>query len=147
MQTSNLQYRSVAIDGRPAYRAGRGGLTRWKLLRVQAEVDTRLGETISNRQLADCVRLSRFHFARAFRQSTGMSPQKYVFRRRIEHAAHLLLSTDATICEIALECGFADQSHLSRRFAEVLGAAPRAWRRERMAGQNISAAASEHHCR
>lgn len=137
MQTSNFQHRSIAINHRPPDRKGRGGLTRWKLLRIQAEIDTRLGETISNRELADCVRLSRFHFARAFRQSTGMSPQKYVFRRRIEHAAHLMLSTDATICEIALECGFADQSHLSRRFSEVLGAAPRVWRKERIAEQTV----------
>jgi transcriptional regulator GlxA family with amidase domain len=127
MQTSNFQHSN---------RPGRGGLTRWKLLRVQAEVDTRLSETISNGQLADCVRLSRFHFARAFRQSTGMSPQAYVFRRRIERAASLMLSTDATLCEIAFECGFSDQSHLSRRFAEVLGTAPRVWRRERLAAGN-----------
>lgn len=111
-------------------RPGRGGLTRWKLLKVQAEVDTRLGETISNRQLAECVQLSRFHFARAFRQSTGMSPQTYVFRCRLERAARLMLSTDATLCEIAFECGFSDQSHLSRRFAELRGAAPRIWRKE-----------------
>jgi AraC-like DNA-binding protein len=112
----------------------RGGLARWQLLRVRAEVDAHLSEPISNRQLADCVRLSPFHFARAFRQSTGMSPHTYVIRRRIERAAQLMLSTDATLCKIAVECGFADQSHLSRRFLSALGAAPGAWRRERTTG-------------
>ena len=131
----------------PPRSAHRGGLARWQLQRVRAEIDAHVSETISNRQLADCVRLSQFHFARAFRQSTGISPQRYVSRRRIELAVHLMLSTDAKLCEIAADCGFADQSHLSRRFAEAFGAAPRAWRRERTAGQAISASVSEHDCR
>lgn len=117
--------------------AHRGGLARWQLQRVRAEIDAHLSESISNRQLAECARLSQFHFARAFRQSTGISPQRYVIRRRIERAVHLMLSTDAKLCEIAADSGFADQSHLSRRFAEAFGAAPRAWRRERTAGQAI----------
>lgn len=111
--------------------AHRGGLARWQLRRVHAEIDAHVSKSISNRQLADCVRLSHFHFARAFRQSTGISPQQYVLRRRIEHAVHLMLSTRATLCEIAVDSGFADQSHFSRRFAEAFGTAPRAWRRER----------------
>jgi transcriptional regulator GlxA family with amidase domain len=123
------------MSPRPAHR---GGLARWQLQRVRAEIEANLSETISNRQLADCVRLSQFHFARAFRQSMSMSPQSYVLRRRIERAVHLMLSTDATLCEIAVDCGFSDQSHLTRRFVEALGAAPRAWRRERHAGPAIS---------
>jgi AraC family transcriptional regulator len=111
----------------------RGGLARWQLLRVRAEIHTHLSQTVRNGQLADCVRLSPFHFARAFRQSTGMSPQAYVFRCRIERAVHLMLSTDGTLCEIACECGFSDQSHLSRRLFDALGMTPRAWRRERLA--------------
>jgi AraC family transcriptional regulator len=81
----------------PRYFKARGGLVRWKLLKVRAEIETCLSETISNRQLADCVQLSRYHFARAFRQSTGMSPQAYVIRRRIERAVQLMLSTDAPL--------------------------------------------------
>jgi transcriptional regulator GlxA family with amidase domain len=124
--------------------AHRGGLAGWQLQRVRARIDAHLSETISNRQLADCVRLSQFHFARAFRQSSGLSPQRYVLRRRIEHAVHLMLSTAATLCEIAVDCGFADQSHLSRRFAEAFGTAPQAWRRERTFSQKILSSVSEH---
>ena len=139
MQASSIQQQSVAMDRvhralEPAMHTQlrhRGGLTRWQLLRVQAQVDTHLSKTITNQQLADCARLSQFHFARAFRQSTGMSPQTYVFRRRIERAADLLLSTDAPLCQIAIACGFADQSHLNRRFVRALGTAPRSWRRTR----------------
>lgn len=139
MQTSGIQQQSV-MDGvhrtlnsemHPQSRQG-GGLTRWQLLRVQAQVDSNLSNAISNQQLADCVRLSRFHFARAFRQSTGMSPQTYVSRRRIERASTLLRSTDAPLCQIAVACGFWDQSHFNRRFLRALGTSPRSWRKASM---------------
>jgi len=108
-----------------------GGLARWQLLRVQSEIDTHLSESISNRQLAESVWLSPFHFARAFRRTTGTSPQSYVRQRRLERAKHLMLSTGATLCEISSQCGFADQSHLSRLFNAALGVTPSDWRKAR----------------
>jgi AraC-like DNA-binding protein len=128
MQTSAIQYRSITGECR---RDGRGNLLLWQLLKVQAVVDAHMSEYISSRQLADCVRLSRYHFARAFRRSTGMSPQGYVIRCRIERAQYLMLWTDTTLCRIAFECGFSDQSHFSRAFVKALGETPRAWRRAR----------------
>jgi AraC family transcriptional regulator len=122
MHTSDIQRRK-----------GQGDLLPWQLLRVQATVGAHLSDYISNRQLADCVRLSKHHFARAFRRSTGMSPQGYVARRRIERAQYLMVWTDATLCRIAFECGFSDQSHFSRAFVKALGETPRAWRRARLA--------------
>lgn len=130
MQTSEIQQRSIAEECRSS---GHGDLLLWQLLRVQAMVDAHLSDYISNRQLADCVRLSKYHFARAFRRSTGMSPQGYVARRRIERAQHLMLRTDTTLSRIAFECGFSDQSHFSRAFVKALGETPRAWRRTRLA--------------
>jgi len=110
----------------------RGGLAPWQLRRVRALIEVRLSGTISNQQLADCARLSPCHFARAFRVSTGASPREYIIRRRVERAQELMLSTDATLTQIALACGLADQSHLSRIFARNVGETPRAWRRARM---------------
>jgi AraC family transcriptional regulator len=140
MQTSGIHPQSVVMDGvhrtrdsaMPAQSRQGGGLTRWQLLRVQAQVDSNLSNAISNQQLADCVRLSRFHFARAFRQSTGMSPQTYVSRRRIERASALLRSTNAPLCQIAMACGFSDQSHFNRRFFRALGTGLRSWRQASM---------------
>ena len=128
--TERLRRAALALKG-PRVRnpQGNGGLAPWQLRRVQALVETRLGEPISGQQLADCAGLSRCHFARAFRQSTGMSPRGYVLRRRIERAQHLMLSTQAALSDIALECGLADQSHFSRTFLKVCGTTPRAWRR------------------
>jgi AraC family transcriptional regulator len=105
----------------------------WQLLRVQALVDAHLSDYIGNRQLADCARLSQYHFARAFRRSTGMSPQRYVARRRIERAQYLMLWTDTSLSQIAFDCGFSDQSHFNRVFVKALGETPRAWRRTRLA--------------
>lgn len=64
-----------------------------------------------------------------------MSPQGYVRRRRIERAGQLMLSTDATLCQIAIECGFSDQSHLTRRFVAALGERPRDWRKAAWSAQ------------
>jgi transcriptional regulator GlxA family with amidase domain len=110
----------------------RGGLALWQLRKVQAFVDAHLSENISNRHMADCVRLSPYHFARAFRGSTGASPHCYVIRRRIERAQHLMLSTNAPLSQIALDCGLADQSHFSRIFRRTIGHSPRAWRSARI---------------
>lgn len=122
MQSSDIQQRKCHGDLQP-----------WQLLRVQATVGAHLSDYISNRQLADCVRLSQYHFARAFRRSTGMSPQGYVARRRIERAQYLMLWTDATLSSIAFECGFSDQSHFGRAFVKAVGETPRTWRRTRLA--------------
>jgi AraC-like DNA-binding protein len=130
MQASDIQQRSIAGECRSR---GHGNLLLWQLLRVQAMVDAHLIDYISNRQLADCVRMSQYHFARAFRRSTGMSPQGYVARRRIERAQCLMLRTDTTLSRIAFECGFSDQSHFSRTFVKATGETPRTWRRTRLA--------------
>jgi AraC family transcriptional regulator len=132
MQASAIQHGSIGGEYR---RTGRGDLLLWQLRRVQAMVDARLSEYISSRQLADCARLSQFHFARVFRRSTGMSPQGYVTRRRLERAQYLMLWTDAPLSTIAFDCGFSDQSHFSRVFVKTLGETPRSWRRARLAAR------------
>lgn len=140
MRASTTQYRSSTADCR---HEDRGSLLLWQLLKLQAWIDAHLGEYISSQQLADCVRLSRYHFARVFRRSTGMSPQRYVVCCRLERAQDLMLWTDMTLSRIAFECGFCDHSHFSRTFLKALGEAPRAWRRTRKArergGLEISA--------
>jgi AraC family transcriptional regulator len=135
MQTSEVQHRSTLVE----LHRFRGGLCLWQLRKVQAVVESHLSEYISSLQLANCVHLSRYHFARAFRQSTGMSPQGYVTRRRLERAQQLMVWTDATLSRVALECGFFDHSHFTRTFLKAFGESPRSWRRSRCAegpGQN-----------
>ena len=109
----------------------RGGLSPWQVRKVMCHIEAHLDRTIRNEDLAALVRLNPSHFGRAFRNSFGEPPHEYVIRRRVERAQGLMLSTDAPLSEIALDCGLADQSHLTRLFRRIAGESPRAWRRAR----------------
>jgi AraC family transcriptional regulator len=111
----------------------RGGLSPWQIRKVASHVEAHLDRTIRNEDLATIVRLNPSHFGRAFRNSFGEPPHEYVIRRRVERAQGLMLSTDASLGAIALDCGLADQSHLTRLFRRIVGESPRAWRRARSA--------------
>lgn len=110
----------------------RGGLAPWQIRKVTNYVDAHLDQTIRNEELAAIARLNASHFGRAFRNSFGEPPHEYVIRRRVERAQGLMLSTSASLSAIALDCGLADQAHLSRLFRRVVGETPRAWRRARI---------------
>jgi AraC family transcriptional regulator len=108
-----------------------GGLAPWQIRRLTAHIVDHLDTTLRTRDLAALVRLSPFHFCRAFRDSLGDSPHGYVMRRRIERAQGLMLSTDASLAQIAADCGLADQAHFSKVFRRFAGESPSAWRRAR----------------
>jgi len=110
----------------------RGGLAPWQIRKVTSHIEAHLDRPIRNEELAALVRLNASHFGRAFRSSFGEPPHEYVIRRRVERAQGLMLSTGASLSEIALDCGLADQSHLTRLFRRVAGESPRAWRRARI---------------
>ena len=112
----------------------RGGLAPASLRRVHDYVDRHLDRTISLAELARLTGLSVFHFARSFKQSQGTTPHRYVMQRRIQHAQHMLATTDLPLCEIAFTAGFADQSHLARHFRQQVGVPPGYFRRS-MRGQ------------
>jgi AraC family transcriptional regulator len=75
--------------------------------------------------------MSRSAFARAFRQTTGLPPHRWLLLSRAKRARELLERTRLPISEIALECGFADQSHLTRVFSKTFQVSPGAYRRQR----------------
>jgi transcriptional regulator GlxA family with amidase domain len=106
-------------------------LMAWQRRRVLEHIETSLAMPLRNRDLAALVDFSEFHFNVAFRNSLGTSPHEFLIRRRIERAQQLMLSTEMPLCDIAAECGLADQAHLSRLFRKVVGETPAAWRRER----------------
>jgi AraC family transcriptional regulator len=110
----------------------RGGLSPWQVRKVIRHIETQLDQPIRNEELATLVRLNPSHFGRAFRNSFGEPPHEYLIRRRVERAQGLMLSTDAPLSAIALDCGLADQAHLSRLFRRIVGETPRAWRRARI---------------
>jgi AraC family transcriptional regulator len=106
-------------------------LTAWQRRRVLDHIETSLAQPLRNRDLAALVGYSEFHFIVAFRNALGAPPHEYLIRRRIERAQQLMVSSELPLCQIAAECGLADQSHLSRLFRRVVGDTPAAWRRNR----------------
>jgi AraC family transcriptional regulator len=110
----------------------KGGLAPWQVRRVVAHVGENLSSALQIKDLATLVRLSPFHFSRAFRVSIGSSTHEYIIRRRIEHAQGLMLSTSESLSQIAADCGLADQSHLTKLFRKCTGESPAAWRRARL---------------
>lgn len=106
----------------------RAGLAPWQLRRVHAFIDAHLNAGPSVTDLARECRLSESHFARAFQQATGVPPHRWMMKRRIERAKELLLQGDLAIAEIALACGFVDQSHLTTNFVRAEGCGPGKWR-------------------
>ncbi|WP_428485663.1 helix-turn-helix domain-containing protein [Rhodopila sp.] len=104
------------------------GLAPWQFRRVRAYADANLDADPSVADLAGECRLSPSHFARAFSTSTGTSPHRWLVNRRIGRAKALLLGGEE-LCQIALACGFADQSHFTRVFVRSEGQSPGRWRR------------------
>ncbi|OSJ25699.1 helix-turn-helix domain-containing protein [Bradyrhizobium japonicum] len=109
----------------------RGGLAAWQILRVRAYIDSNLHRTIHIRDLSAVARRSPAHFSRKFKLAVGESPHAYVVRRRLERACHLMMTSAASLSEIALNVGFSDQAHLCRLFRHAFGRSPANWRRER----------------
>jgi AraC family transcriptional regulator len=76
-------------------------------------------------ELAAIVRLSQYHFAHLFKQSTGISPHQYLIRWRIERAKQLLAMGNLSIAAIAQTVGFASQGHFTYHFKRLVGVTPR----------------------
>ncbi len=110
--------------------SARGGLAPWQMLRVRAFIDSNLHRSIHNRDLSAVAQRSPAYFCRRFKLAVGESPHAYVVRRRLERACHLMVTSRASLSEIALTVGLSDQAHLCRHFRVAFGQSPASWRRE-----------------
>jgi AraC family transcriptional regulator len=109
---------------------GGPGLSRRQLGRVLDYVRAHLQADLTLEELAAQVGFSAYHFARLFRQATGETPHRFVLRERIRRAKQLLSGTELPLATVALESGFANQSHLTSMFKRHVGRTPRQYRRE-----------------
>ena len=105
-----------------------GGLAPWQLRRVTEAMDRAESETPPLANLAALVGLSPAYFCTAFRESTGVPPHTWQRARRVERAQGLLAQSELPVAEVALACGFANQSHFTRVFREVTGSTPARFR-------------------
>lgn len=108
----------------------RGGLAPWQEHRATEMLEARLDGQVGIAELAKACGLSPSHFAHAFRRSTGMPPHHWLQHRRIDFARDLLKRTTMPLADVALACGYANQSHFGRVFTSLVGTSPGAWRRD-----------------
>lgn len=108
----------------------RGGLLVWQLNRVIDYIETHLAEKISAIDLADLLEMSTGRLFRAFKISVGITPFRYIARRRVEFACTMLRTTREPLSQVAIACGMCDQAYLCRAFRRQTGMSPSEWRRE-----------------
>lgn len=114
--------------------ASRGGLSPQQMRRATEFLDAHLDGNIVLPQVARECGLSVSHFARAFKQSFRMPPHRWLTHRRVDRARDLLANSREPLADIAIQCGFADQSALNRSFKRIHGSTPGAWRRRTVSG-------------
>jgi AraC family transcriptional regulator len=110
-----------------------GGLSGYKLNRVKEFINESLEEDLSLSDIAAVADLSQFHFSRAFRKSTGLTPQQYLMQQRIERAKVLLAKEELPIVEVGLQTGFKNQSHFTTLFRKYTKLTPKLWREMKLA--------------
>lgn len=106
-----------------------GQLSGHRLKQVLSYIEENLSQDVSLRDVAAVAGLSVSHFNKLFRESVGVPVHQYLIRRRVECAKSLLGEGKLSISQIALETGFAHQSHLAHHMRRVLGASPKAVRK------------------
>jgi AraC family transcriptional regulator len=106
----------------------RGGLAPWQLRLAWEFFDRHLDGSAPLEGLARQCGLSLSHFSRAFRRSTGLAPHRWLVQRRLEVAKDMMLTEPVPLAQVAVACGFADQSHFTRTFASMIGLTPARWR-------------------
>lgn len=106
----------------------KGALDRRRLQRVLDYIEANLEGDLNLDLMASIACLSRYHFARAFRQAVGQSPHRYVSARRLERAKSLLMQGDRSLVDIALSLSFSNQANFTRAFKQATGQAPGRYR-------------------
>ena len=120
----------VSLNDRVADSRVSAAMSSRNVRQIEEFIDARLEHGIDIAELAARIGFSQSYFFRVFRKSFGISPHRYLMRRRLALAQRLLTKSDLGLAEIALKAGFADQSHFSRSFQQFTGLSPGAFRRQ-----------------
>jgi AraC family transcriptional regulator len=101
-----------------------GRLPRHAMRAVEAYIDAHLDQNLALADLAAVAHLSEFHFARQFKQTSGLPPHQFVIHQRVERAKRLIAARQLSLAQVAVEVGFSDQSQLTRHFKRLVGVTP-----------------------
>jgi AraC family transcriptional regulator len=112
----------------PKLKQYQGGLPKYKLQQTIDYIQANLDRKLSLEAIAQNLDMSVYHFCDLFKQSVGISPYKYVLQQRVERAKQLLKDKESAIVDIAIECGFANQTHLNKHFRSFTGVTPKTYR-------------------
>jgi AraC family transcriptional regulator len=112
---------------KPSLEFKTNGLPQSQLEHVIDYMKANLAQDLSILDLATLTGMSESHFSRSFKQSVGISPYQYLMKQRVERAKQLLEKRATTISSIALDCGFANQTHLTKVFHQMTGMTPKAY--------------------
>lgn len=111
---------------------GTPGLAPAQQRRALAFIDAHLDRDFELADLARAAGVSAYHFIRCFKASFGVSPYQFVMKKRLDRVVELVRSTKLPLADIALSCGFSDQSHMTRVLKKGTGLTPGALRRHRL---------------
>jgi AraC family transcriptional regulator len=114
---------------RPISRLARGGLTPWQERRAREFLLANIKRGVALREVARECGISVGHFSHAFRRTLGVAPHKWLIEQRVVLSKEKLRVDELSLSDVAAECGFSDQSHLTRVFRQTVGVSPGAWRR------------------
>lgn len=129
-----IRLATTSVHGGEFRRYDRISLTARTVANVRAYIDEHIADRITLDDLAAVAGYSRYHFARAFKISTGLPPYAFLLRERVRHAKALLQSAELPICDVARMSGFATHTHFSTRFREIAGVTPVDYRRRHRGG-------------
>ena len=122
------RHSSFGRASREGRRECSGGLSETSLRAALDYVGDNLASDLSLAEIAAAANLSPYHFARAFKRSTGLAPHQYVVEQRIERAKALLANTGLSVGEVAARVGFSSPSHFARQFRRLVGVSPGSFR-------------------
>ena len=114
---------------RPMSQPVRGGLAPWQERRATEILRASVKRSVTLMEVARECGLSVGYFSHAFRRTLGVSPHKWLIEQRVVLSKEKLRDDGLSLSDVATECGFSDQSHLTRAFRQTVGVSPGAWRR------------------
>ncbi len=117
------------VVSKPLSASKANGLSQSQLARIVDYMKANLAQDLSIADLATLTNMSESHFSRSFKQSAGMAPYRYLMQQRVKRAEQLLKQQSVAISTIALDCGFANQTHLTKVFRQMTGTTPKAYQK------------------